>query len=244
MISRRSTLGLIASAPLLPVTSLSYAQGDDIGTIGEQIRLWRDDPANSSFFEVPAPGEAKGTLILAPEDPRVIEAARLLAGLPRNRPPIEIARSMLKALPENSRMEWPRDTPGAKRPANPIIVAFFAATQTIPFSGDQTAWCSAFACWTMQRAGLDHPRSAGSRSFRSWGQKTNDPQVGDIVVYQNKSDPVFGHVAFFDGFADANKTKVWLIGGNQSDQLNRDDWAIETNSLKLHSFRTGPGLRT
>lgn len=244
MIDRRTALGLglvLGSTALLHDNHVA-AQPSEAAVIADQIRVWKDDPANIDYFEVVRdPG--KGSLILGPEDERVKWAAQFLAGVPKDKPPIEIVRYMIQKLPEGAAMEWPRDRPNDPRPANPIIIAFFAATQTQPFAGDQTAWCAALACWALQRANIPHPKSAGSRSFRSWGKETNDPAPGDLVVFRSKIDPVHGHVAFFDGYTDATKRRFFLIGGNQSDSLSRANWPINTSSLELHSFRTAPGVR-
>lgn len=242
MISRRSALGLAVASTALLTSDALVAQANEAATIEDQIKKWRDDPANIDYFEVVRdPG--KGSLILPPEDDRVKWAAQFLARVPKNKPPIEIVRFMIKELPETSRMEWPRDRPNDPRPANPIIVAFFAATKTEPFAGDQTAWCAALACWALQRAGIDHPRNAGSRSFRSWGTETSDPAPGDLVVFRSRADPVHGHVTFFDGFTDATKKRFYLVGGNQADSLSRANWPVNPASLELHSFRTAQGLR-
>jgi uncharacterized protein (TIGR02594 family) len=186
----------------------------------------------------------KGSLILPVEDPRVVRAANFLARVPSDKPPIEVVKYMIRELPEGERMEWPRDTPDNRRPANPIIIAFFAATRTEPFQGDQTAWCAAIACWALQRAGLPHPRSAGSRAFRTYGEETRDPRPGDVACFINKRDPIQGHVGFFNGFTDATRQRIQLVGGNQSDRISDLPWPLDGRDLRLHSYRTAPGLRS
>ncbi|WP_407046133.1 CHAP domain-containing protein [Mesorhizobium abyssinicae] len=135
-------------------------------------------------------------------------------------------------------MEWPRDRPRNPQPANPIIVAFFAATDTEPFEGDQTAWCAAFACWTLKRAGHKSPHSAGSKAFRSWGAPTDDPKVGDLAVFKNKTHPLNGHVAYFDGWVGADRKQFWCLGGNQRDTLGRVKFSRDMRSLRLLHFAT------
>src|SRR5206468_1857473 len=105
-----------------------------------------------------------------------------------------------------------------------------------PDQGDQTAWCAAMVCWTLQHAGVvpHHPNSAGSIDFRDWATRTDDPQPGDIVVFKSKSQPAHGHVAFFDGFSNAEKSKLYLLGGNQANRISRANWARESKDLVLH----------
>ena len=248
MPDRRSCLRIACFAPFLslPQTTLGAPEegANAEADFAKLIMGWRDDPANSAHLNKCMPG-TKGSLRLAPDDARVLQAAQFLAGIPKNRTPIDVAQYMIRELPENQRMEWPADRPKNPQPANPLIIAFFAATRTEPTSGDQTAWCAAFACWTLQRAGVvpNHPNSAGSRSFRTWSTKTTDPQRGDIAVFRNKKDSSRGHVGFFDGFVGNSKTRIFLVGGNQSDQINRKEWNLDQPTLAFDSFRTAPALR-
>src|SRR5437763_10958974 len=66
---------------------------------------------------------------------------------------------------------WPQPDPSHPTYANPVIVAFFLATNLKP-AGDTTAWCAAFVNWCLQRAGLPTTKSASSQSFvnQDWGQ--------------------------------------------------------------------------
>ena len=206
------------------------------------IKEWVNDPAHADYFKTrdDIVGE-KGSLVLAPSDARVKEAARLLSSVPTTSLPIDTAKYMIKNLPPGYKMEWPKDTPTAKMPANPLIVAFFSATRTDPVDGDQTAWCAAFMCWTLRRCGKPYPNNAGSKSFRDFKAlpSTDDPQPGNLVVFKNASHPDNGHVAFFDGFTDATKSKVWCVGGNQHDELSRRPFPVSGN-LHVVSYRTVP----
>ena len=238
---------LFALVGLSAVCALADAQGGgDIAAsrkaIYDQIRGWASDPANSDYLRSLLP-EGKGTEILDIDDDRVKFAADFIARIPRGLKPMEVALHMLRDLPEDYRMEWPRDTPGVKKPANPMIIGFFAATRTEPFQGDQTAWCAAFMCWTLALTNVKHPSSAGSKSFRSFGASTKDPARGDIVVYKSTDDPIRGHVGFFDGYAAQDKSAIYIVGGNQRDALTRAKWGLKQGALKLDSFRTVDGIR-
>lgn len=241
MSDRRSCLRLACFAPLLTLPELALgappSSGGDEAAIDQMIRSWRDEPEHKKYFVFEKPG-TKGSLRLAPGDPRVRQAAQQLASVPKDIAPIAVAKHLITKIPEGERMEWPEDKPGALQPANPLIIAFFAATKTDPWKGDQTAWCAAFACWALQHAGVAHPNNAGSKSFRTWSTESKQPRKGDIAVFVNKADPTFGHVGFFDGYVDESKRSMFLVGGNQSNQLNRKKWEVESRTLKLHSFRT------
>ena len=128
--------------------------------------------------------------------------------------------------------EWP--TPGR---ANPMIVGFFAMTQTLPSEGDQTSWCAAFVNFCLNAAGLRGTDNAMSGSFRRLiDQQENghaNPKTGDVVVFRDKGasgDAGHGHVGFFvspDDIASGRffirpeekkkfgKGMVYVLGGNQ-----------------------------
>jgi uncharacterized protein (TIGR02594 family) len=248
MPDRRSCLHLACLAPLLSLSDIAFgmpsAPVSDESAIADMINAWCRDKKNKKHFEFSKPG-TKGSLKLAPEDIRVREAARFLVAVPKTLTPLDVAKHMIENLPENQRMEWPADRPNDPQPANPLIIAFFAATHTAPTAGDQTAWCAAFACWALQHASItpEHPHNAGSRAFRTWSSKTTDPQPGDIAVFRSKRMAKKGHVGFFDGFVDGSKSRIYLVGGNQSNQINRLAWNLDKPTLAFDSFRTAPGLR-
>lgn len=79
---------------------------------------------------------------------------------------------------------------------------------------DETAWCSAFQCWCLLRAGIEPTRHAAARSWRSWGVECQ-PRVGCIVVLARDGG---GHVGMEHELDD--KPGVVLIGGNQGDQVS------------------------
>lgn len=242
--NRRS---FVLGASAMMATSRAFGQSGSGSprSIYDEINKWTTDPQNSAYFDPPNEPEMKGSLVLAPSNQAVIAAAKLLASVPTNLPPIGIVKYMIKNFPDPNKMEWPKDTPGHRKPANPVIIAFFAATATKPTQGDQTAWCAALVCWALQHAGLPQPHNAASAKFRSWDgtTKTDDPQKGDLIVFKSVSDPAHGHVTFFDGFVDSKKTAVWCVGGNQSDAINRKSFSLHSKSLELDGFRTATGYR-
>ncbi|MCB5205119.1 hypothetical protein LH464_21870 [Neorhizobium sp. T786] len=185
------------------------------------------------FRELPG---GKGSLVLPPEHRLVLHAADFLSQVPVEPKPIDSARYIMDSHPV---LEWPPDVGELEKPANPIIIAFFAATRTQPYDGDQTAWCAAFLCWTLEHCGFASPRSAGSKSFREFHHfpLVEDPGIGDIVIFKNRTRPAQGHVAFFDGFANDDKDQIVCLGGNQANSLSRKVFRRRSNSLNLVGFR-------
>lgn len=103
---------------------------------------------------------------------------------------------------------------------NPRIVLYHSSTDDGE-APDETAWCSSFVNYCVEQAGMDGTGSKWARSWheKNWGQTvTDDPRIGDIVVWRRQAPGQDGgHVAFFveelaDGF-------VRVLGGNQSDRL-------------------------
>jgi len=84
---------------------------------------------------------------------------------------------------------------------------------------DETAWCSASACWAMESSGIRSTRSAAAASWRTWGVKLDRPRRGCIVVIPRRDarNPNAAHVAFYAGDAPG---KILLLGGNQANRLS------------------------
>ncbi len=97
-----------------------------------------------------------------------------------------------------------------------------------------TAWCAAFVNAALSANGLKGTGSLTARSFLDYGEATNDPRRGDIVVL-SRGRGNQGHVGFFEGY-DANGN-VRVFGGNQSDGVNTK--SFDRNSVL--GFRTVPG---
>lgn len=96
---------------------------------------------------------------------------------------------------------------------NPRIVAYHDTT-SLRATTDEVPWCASFVGWCLERAGLDHPRSARARDYAEWGVPLERPVLGAVVVLTR---PGGGHVGFYLGQRDGQ----WLIlGGNQSNRVN------------------------
>jgi uncharacterized protein (TIGR02594 family) len=102
---------------------------------------------------------------------------------------------------------------------NPRIAEYFRAT-TLGTSNpsDETAWCSAFACWAMERAGHPSPHRANARSWLTWGVKLKTPVLGCVVVFwRTTPTSAQGHVAFY---VRSHGGLVDVLGGNQDNHVS------------------------
>lgn len=124
---------------------------------------------------------------------------------------------------------------------NPVVIQFMTGVGLTPYDGDLTPWCAAFANWCISRsqatdagyldfsgALLGHgTQSASSGSFRCFGDATENPVEGDLVVWarvgtESQTCPVNlnnaqGHVGFYiDTIVRPNGTTAYrVLGGNQ-----------------------------
>ncbi|WP_454278971.1 TIGR02594 family protein [Sphingomonas sp. Marseille-Q8236] len=86
-----------------------------------------------------------------------------------------------------------------------------------------TAWCAAFVNSVLAANGLQGTVTAkgaadlSARSFLNYGQSTDDPNKGDIVVSRRGRNEAQGHVGFYQG-TDA-KGNILVLGGNTSDKV-------------------------
>ena len=107
---------------------------------------------------------------------------------------------------------------------NPKIVEYHSTTGG--FKDDETAWCSSFVNWVMQKAGQGGTKSAAAVSWARWGKKVDKPAYGAVAVidWDGPGPDWKGHVGFVVGVKGSS---VLLLGGNQS------------NSVNVASFSTG-----
>jgi len=63
-----------------------------------------------------------------------------------------------------------------------------------------------------------------ARSFLAWGQATDTPEPGDIVVLR-RGGPAEGHVGFFLGLTgEGADQEVMVLGGNQDWTVSERAW--------------------
>ena len=104
------------------------------------------------------------------------------------------------------------EMPGA---ANNSRILDYHRVTTLKAGSDSVPWCSAWACWVMEQAGIRSTRSAAARSWQSWGEPVS-PRLGCVVVLSRGSNPAQGHVGFL---LDRRDNVLFLLGGNQSDRV-------------------------
>lgn len=108
--------------------------------------------------------------------------------------------------------------------ANPRIVQYLESTTLSPSlsTTDETPWCSAFVNWIVEKSGMKGTNRADAVSWLNWGEPTDKPVKGSIVVFQW---PDGGHhVGFVSDFPAPGKVNV--LGGNQG------------NKVKISAFST------
>jgi uncharacterized protein (TIGR02594 family) len=126
---------------------------------------------------------------------------------------LEIAGEAPLWLAIASRELGVREYPGAA--ANPRIRHYHEAT-SLKATSDEVPWCSAFANWCMDEAGLSGTGSAAARSWLRWGVGLAEPRPGAIAVLRRGTNPAQGHVAFF---LSRRGAFLELLGGNQGNQV-------------------------
>lgn len=97
-----------------------------------------------------------------------------------------------------------------------------------------TAWCAAFVNSVLAANGVTGTGSLAARSFLGFGQSTDSPNKGDIVVSKRGNNAAQGHVGFYQG-TDA-KGNVLVLGGNTGDKVGTQTVA-RSNVL---GFRQAP----
>lgn len=183
----------------------------------------------------------------APDPDEWFNAFRLHFGAPRGGNPVDVARyyegigkqnvkPYVNKDGENYAAEW-------KIRANPLIIGFWLTTRSLPAKGDVTAWCAAFVDFCLMLSNRPVKKSGSSADFRLYGDSVQDPKVGDLVVFADKSDNKHGHVGFF---ISETKDSVTVLGGNQSKNTNTTGKVTEYpfskkgESLKLLGYRRIP----
>lgn len=100
--------------------------------------------------------------------------------------------------------------------ANPRIVEYHSYTD-LKATSDEVAWCSAFANFCVQKAGLRGTRSAAARSWLGNGSKLLLPKYGCVAVLWRSSPTSWeGHVGFV---VASDHDSIALLAGNQSNRV-------------------------
>ena len=108
-----------------------------------------------------------------------------------------------------------KEGPGAAN--NAQVVKLFADAGFPGIKTDSTAWCAAFVNAMLERAGHRGSRSLAARSFENWGTGLKEPVLGCIATKKRAGSSWQGHTGYVVG---ASKDQVFLLGGNQADQVS------------------------
>jgi uncharacterized protein (TIGR02594 family) len=99
---------------------------------------------------------------------------------------------------------------------NPRVLEYLSTVTNIGprwRSQDETAWCSAFVNWCVEKAGYVGTKSALSTSWLNWGKKLDQPVKGCLAVFSRDGG---GHVGFYiDETPTLSETYIRILGGNQ-----------------------------
>jgi uncharacterized protein (TIGR02594 family) len=181
-------------------------------------------------FDGPLPRRALGELPALRDEVKTAE--EIIKAAPTNVSPFEVAQYFIAVGEGKHGDSWKPYISGWPKRWNPVIVTFFAATNTVP-KGDTTAWCAAFVNWCYLRArGSTATKSASSGSFRAFSVLAQSPKPGDLVVMRNMDDknpcPGTGHVGFF--VRDVGES-IEILGGNQLDR------SAKNHKISIQGFK-------
>lgn len=111
---------------------------------------------------------------------------------------------------------------------NPRVLEYLASVQLQKAlaESDETAWCSAFVNWCVERSGHAGTNSALARSWLYWGHALERPRRGAIGVFSREAagHPNGGHVGFY---IEARGERFSLYGGNQGNSVCYADYPQE-----------------
>lgn len=242
MLSRRGFLAA-GSATAASMTTVGLA-ADFFPSEGSGPRLYYGTPVEN-YRDYDGPLELLGPRgIKSPLQEEIDTADMILANAPRSTP-FDVVRYFEDLTLVNREQE--AYNAGWKDRWNPVIVAFFKQTDTTP-EGDTTPWCAAFLNWCLARARYHGGTgSAASASFRVAPGETNDPSVGDIIVYKNTDGSCLGHAALVLARGDA-AGQFQVLGGNQKNSsghhsVNRKLVPFAGSGLTFHSFHRMKALK-
>ncbi|WP_367328285.1 TIGR02594 family protein [Lentimicrobium sp.] len=120
---------------------------------------------------------------------------------------------------------------------NPVIVEWFHDIGFTWINDDETPYCSCTVNYVAKQLKIERSGALDARSWLKVGQKTTSPIPGDIVVFWRESPSSWkGHVGIFLGFS-ADGRHVWVLGGNQGNEVGIRSYPVNTNTFGLLDFR-------
>jgi uncharacterized protein (TIGR02594 family) len=120
---------------------------------------------------------------------------------------------------------------------NPTIVSWFKEIGHSEVVDDETAWCSCTINVMAKHCGLEHRDKLDARSWMTTGKSTDDPHIGDVVVFwRGQKTGWQGHVGLFAGY-NKDKSQIFTLGGNQGNCVSVRAYPVNAVDFGLLGFR-------
>ena len=124
----------------------------------------------------------------------------------------------------------------------PEVVDEFFDHINAPWFNEKTHWCGAFVgsmlsqSYPQFRNLLNHKMSSSQYWLNVFTQ-TDDPQVGDLVIFTSKKSNFHGHIGFYVTEED---DKILVLGGNQGGAVSYQWFKKDGKVLKFNQYRRVP----
>jgi uncharacterized protein (TIGR02594 family) len=100
------------------------------------------------------------------------------------------------------------------------------------YTADSVPWCGLFIATVAKRAGKPLPASPlWARAWASWGTKSPDAALGDVLVFSREGG---GHVGLYVG---EDETGFHVLGGNQGDAVSIK-WILKARCIAVRRLYT------
>jgi len=105
----------------------------------------------------------------------------------------------------------------------------------------RTEWCAAFVNAVLNKHNIPGSESVSeyplmARSFLSWGESVDVPQIGDIIVFPRGNAGWQGHVGFYVMTSEDGKY-YYILGGNQTDSISIERYSV-SSALSIRRSNT------
>ena len=115
---------------------------------------------------------------------------------------------------------------GVSESTHPDEVLRFLRDAGIANPSTKIPWCSVFVSEVYSESGVSNPNSAAVNDWRTWGDATNTPQVGDIAIFNSYSH--IGIVTAVDG------EYVTIVHGNSN--ANGNSGIVTSSRMHISNF--------
>lgn len=207
------------SAPTTEESSAQFAnQSQGFAWGSDYLPSLRDGDLATGFYGAPGGSSSySGTSLQTVE--------------PLNVPPKDtLWESLDYVLTESQKSDWRE----RGSPPNPNIYNCYVACGITGYRRDggpiKYAWCAGFVTYALDTAGIPHMKSMGSQVYRSYGNPVDwrgdlkNIRKWDVAVFKSRRRSG-GHIGFVAG-VDYDRRIIKLLGGNQSNDLNKKNYAI------------------